>query len=222
MIIFAWCGRMSLMEPVLDLMRTAKRPRVSLGMIATVAALAFGVYQHGVSGILRLAPPRSATHSATSAPVAPDGTVLVAHAVDGDTIVLEGGETVRYLGIDTPETVDPRKPVQCFGPEASKANHSLVDGQRVRLVADVEDRDKYHRMLRHVYLQDGTFVNLELARQGLAAAYTYPPNVAHADEIRAAAREARVAQRGLWAKCRGVRLDRGEEEYQRLKRATVP
>lgn len=214
---------MSLMEPLQDAARTSKRLRVSLGSVLAIAVLGFTVYRHGITDILHPSAPAGRSSGAITVPtVAPDGTVLVAHAVDGDTIKLEGGETVRYLGIDTPETVDPRKPVACFGPEASHANHTLVDGKRVRLVADVEDRDKYHRMLRYVYLADGTFVNLALARDGFAAAYTYPPNVAHAEEIRAAAREARIAKRGLWGTCHGVRLDRGEAEYERLQHATKP
>ncbi|MDO8598614.1 MAG: thermonuclease family protein [bacterium] len=209
---------MSLMEPMLDDGPRMRRFRISLQTILVVVVLAFGVYQQGVGAMFRPQLTRvSRTGAITPAPVADDGTVLVAHAADGDTIVLEGGESVRYIGIDTPETVDPRRPVQCFGPEASKANKALVDGKRVRLVADVEDRDKYHRMLRYVYLQDGTFVNLELARQGFAPAYTYPPNVAHTEEFRVAAREAREAKRGLWAKCPGVRTDRGESAYRKLK-----
>ncbi|MBI4449971.1 thermonuclease family protein [Candidatus Uhrbacteria bacterium] len=210
---------MSFMEPMLDAVRGPKRFRVSLAMLVTAAMFAFGAYVHGVDGIFRAAPARSSAASAvTPVAVAPDGTVLVAKVVDGDTIVLEGGETVRYIGIDTPETVDPRRGVQCFGPEASKANKALVEGKRVRLVSDVEDRDKYHRLLRYVYLPDGTFVNLELARQGFAPAYTYPPNNAHVEEFRMAAREAREAKRGLWAGCRGVRTDRGEDAYRKLQR----
>jgi len=210
---------MSLMEPMVDDGKMRKRFRVSLEALVVIGALAFGLYQRGVSGMFHatpVSPPRAG--AIIPAPVAPDGTVLVVHAVDGDTIKLEGGETVRYLGIDTPETKDPRKPVQCFGPEAARANQALVEGKRVRLVPDVEDRDKYHRMLRYVYLADGTFVNLELVRQGFAPAYTYPPNVAHAEEFRAAAREARMAPRGLWATCHGVRTDRGESAYRSIVR----
>lgn len=211
---------MSFLEPLLDVIRAPKRFRVSLAMIVTAAMFAFGAYVHGVDGIFRGQATRPSPASGIiPAEVAPDGTVLVAKVVDGDTFQLEGGETVRYIGIDTPETVDPRRGVQCFGPEASKANKALVEGKRVRLVSDVEDRDKYHRMLRYVYLPDGTFVNLELARQGFAPAYTYPPNNAHTEEFRQAAREAREAKRGLWAGCRGVRTDRGEEAYRKLKQS---
>ncbi|MBI4433726.1 thermonuclease family protein [Candidatus Uhrbacteria bacterium] len=194
-----------------------RRFRISFAMALTIILFAVGLYERG----MRV--PRSAASARDTMPLAAaaDGTVLVVRAIDGDTMELEGGTMVRYLGIDTPETVDPRKLVECFGPEASRANHALVDGKRVRLVADVEDRDKYGRLLRYVYLTDGTFVNLQLARDGFAAAYTYPPNVAHAEEFHAAARAAREQRRGLWATCTGVRTDRGEEAYQRHVRAAA-
>ena len=89
--------------------------------------------------------------------------VKVTRVVDGDTIEIEGGEKVRYIGIDTPETVDPRKPVQCFGVEASKKNKEMVEGKMVRLEKDITDKDKYNRLLRYVWLDD-VFVNLELVK----------------------------------------------------------
>lgn len=128
----------------------------------------------------------------------PEASVRVLRVVDGDTFALANGERVRLIGIDTPESVDPRKPVQCFGKEAAAHMRTTVEGKSVRLVADIEDRDKYGRLLRYTYLSDGTFVNLALVRDGYARAYTYPPNVAHAKEFVAAEREAREAKRGLW------------------------
>lgn len=128
-------------------------------------------------------------------------TFLVARVIDGDTIELETGDKVRYIGVDTPETVHPKKPVQCFGKEASNRNKELVAGKRVRLVKDISETDHYGRLLRYVYLADGTFINLELARAGYARAATFPPDVKHAEEFVAAARTARLAQRGLWAVC---------------------
>lgn len=128
------------------------------------------------------------------------GKAMVERAVDGDTIELTTGDRVRYIGIDTPETVDPRKPVQCFGHEAAEQNRRLVEGKEVNLVADVEDKDKYNRLLRYVY-QGNTFVNLELVRLGYAYAYSYPPSVAHESDFRTAQEEARAAKRGLWAGC---------------------
>ena len=139
--------------------------------------------------------------TATPAVSAPAGFVLVAKVVDGDTIELTDGQKVRYLGIDTPETVHPTKPVQCFGKEASNRNKELVDGQYVRLIGDIEDTDRYGRLLRYVYKEDGTFVNLALVQDGFAYAYTYPPNVTHAKEFVAAQAQARTQRVGLWASC---------------------
>src|SRR6478735_2850607 len=132
----------------------------------------------------------------------------VTAVVDGDTIEVRVGghvEKVRLLGIDTPETKDPRKPVQCFGKEASAHTADLLPvGTEVVLVGDVEDRDRYDRVLAYVYRAgDGLFVNLELARGGYADLLTYPPNVAHTAELQAAVSEARREQRGLWQACGG-------------------
>lgn len=128
------------------------------------------------------------------------GGVLVTRVVDGDTIELESGERVRYIGVDTPETVDPRKVVQCFGKEASKKNAELVLNQRVRLEKDASDKDKYGRLLRYVYVGD-TFMNDYLVREGFAKASSYPPDVKFQDQFRSAEQEARQANRGLWSAC---------------------
>ncbi|MEK6881792.1 MAG: thermonuclease family protein, partial [Nanoarchaeota archaeon] len=108
----------------------------------------------------------------------------VSKVVDGDTIeVLVGDqkESIRFIGINTPETVDPRRPVECFGKEASNENKRLLEGKEVILEKDITERDKYQRLLRYVYLplSDGTllFVNDYLVRQGFASVYTYPPDV---------------------------------------------
>jgi len=127
---------------------------------------------------------------------------LVARVVDGDTIELEAGEKVRYIGVDAPESVHPKKPVQCFGKEASKFNKSLVLGKKVKLIKDISKTDKYGRLLRYVYLADGTFVNLELVTNGYAQAATFPPDVKYSEIFVAAARAAREAERGLWGACR--------------------
>jgi micrococcal nuclease len=126
------------------------------------------------------------------------GLFRVTQVVDGDTIKLENGETVRSIGIDTPETVDPRRPVGCFGKEASAKNKELVLGKEVRLVKDVSDTDKYDRLLRYVYVGD-VFVNEYLVREGFARASSYPPDVKYQELFRDAEREAREAKRGLWA-----------------------
>ena len=118
--------------------------------------------------------------------------------VDGDTIVLDGKERVRYIGIDTPETVHPRKPVQWMGKEASAANRLLVEGKRVQLEYDAQRTDKYGRTLAYVYI-DGVMVNELLVRAGYARVSPYPPNVKHVQRFQAAQREARSLKRGLWS-----------------------
>ncbi|MEI8096780.1 MAG: thermonuclease family protein [Candidatus Moraniibacteriota bacterium] len=127
-------------------------------------------------------------------------TFLVKKVVDGDTIELDNGEKVRYVGVNTPESVDPRRKVECFGKEASAYNKDLVEGKKVRLEKDISDRDKYGRLLRFVYLEDGTFVNELLVREGYAFVSTYPPDVSKQDIFRRAESDARNAQLGLWNK----------------------
>jgi micrococcal nuclease len=133
--------------------------------------------------------------------------LMVVRVVDGDTIVVHlrtGDETVRLVGIDTPETVKPDTPVQCFGPEASARTKALLPrGTEVRLERDVEARDRYGRLLAYVYRRaDGLFVNLSLAADGFARPLSIPPNVAYADRFGAAVAEARQTKRGLWGACR--------------------
>jgi micrococcal nuclease len=130
----------------------------------------------------------------------------VTKVTDGDTIHVHiggGDETVRLIGIDTPESVDPRSPVECFGIEASNHLKEILPlGTAVRLVRDVEARDRYERLLAYVYrVEDDLFVNLQMALDGYADLLTYPPNVAHVDDFTAAVREARESGRGLWAAC---------------------
>jgi micrococcal nuclease len=117
--------------------------------------------------------------------------------VDGDTIVLDGNEKVRLIGVDTPETKDPRKPVQRFGEEAYQFTKNLVEGKKVRLEYDQERIDKYSRTLAYVYLEDGTFVNAEIIKQGFGFAYTKYP-FKHMEEFREYEKEARLKLKGLW------------------------
>ncbi len=128
----------------------------------------------------------------------PPASGVVERVVDGDTFVLASGERVRLIGIDTPETVHPSRGVEPYGKQASDFSKSLLAGKRVRLVYDVQVRDRYGRLLAYVYLSDGTFVNAELVKRGFAQVSTYPPNVKHQDTFLALQREARSAQRGLW------------------------
>lgn len=125
--------------------------------------------------------------------------VRVERVVDGDTIVVAGGERVRYIGMDTPEMG--AKPRECFADQATAKNVELVGGQEVALRRDVSERDRYKRLLRYVYLLDGTFVNAALVQQGYATAATFPPDVKFSDYFVGLEREARSAGRGLWGVC---------------------
>jgi micrococcal nuclease len=127
----------------------------------------------------------------------------VVRAIDGDTIEvrLDGElEDVRYIGVDTPETVKPDTPVQCFGERASHFDHHLVTHRRVRLVFGVERRDIYGRLLAYVYL-GRRFVNAELVRRGLARTLTIPPNDRFAPLFARLQGRASQAGRGLWSAC---------------------
>jgi len=109
---------------------------------------------------------------------------------------------VRYIGIDTPESVKPNTPVQCFAKAASAFNERLVAGRRVTLVSDVEKRDRYGRLLAYVYRRpDGLFVNEELVQRGYARPLTIPPDVRFSARFTRLAGDARRAARGLWAAC---------------------
>ena len=127
----------------------------------------------------------------------------VTRAVDGDTIEarIDGrAEDVRYIGIDTPETVKPGAPVQCFGHRASDFDRHLVEHRRVRLVFGVERRDVYGRLLAYVYIGH-RFVNAELVRRGLARTLAIPPNTLHSALFRRLELRAARAGRGLWGAC---------------------
>lgn len=123
---------------------------------------------------------------------------------DGDTIEVDFGEgnvkTVRYIGIDTPETVDPRKGVQCFGIQASMKNKELVEGKTVQLERDISETDKYGRLLRYVYVGD-IFVNEALVSEGFAHASYYPPDIKYQELFEEMEAEARVNNKGLWGSC---------------------
>lgn len=131
----------------------------------------------------------------------------VVGVTDGDTIRAQLADgavgRVRLIGIDTPESVDPRRPVQCFGPEASQHTKELLDGKMVELELDIQQRDRFGRLLAYVWLGE-TNVNVQIAADGYAQALTIPPNVKYEEPIRNAVREAREAGRGLWGGCQGV------------------
>jgi len=129
-----------------------------------------------------------------------DENILVAKAIDGDTIELENGQKVRYIGIDTPETVDPRHSVQCYGREAANKNKELVEGKKVKLEKDVSETDRYGRLLRYVYVGK-IFVNEYLVREGFAKASSYPPNIKYQEKFQEAESSARTNKKGFWSSC---------------------
>lgn len=133
---------------------------------------------------------------------------IVIEVVDGDTVDLSidgHRQRVRLIGVDTPETKHPRKPVQCFGPEAAAFTESLLlRGSKVRLERDAEARDTYDRLLVYLYrASDNLFINLELVRQGFAHVLTIEPNIAYLNQFVGASHDAQLNNRGLWQACRG-------------------
>lgn len=126
----------------------------------------------------------------------------VEKVTDGDTlrVTVDGvSESVRLIGIDTPETVHPRREVEPYGPEASAFVRETLAGQRVALELDLVPRDRYGRLLAYVYLEDDRQLNLLVAQEGLATTLTIPPNVRDADLYRAAVAGARSVHKGMWA-----------------------
>ena len=160
--------------------------------------------------LVALALSRCGTDGGSSEPQGPVS-ARVTHVVDGDTIdvAMPDGdeETVRYIGIDTPETVKPDTPVQCGGPKAHAVNERLVGGRSVTLRFDAERRDVYGRLLAYVYLPAARpgghplFVNAELVRLGLARTLTIPPNDSFASLFARLAARAGALGRGLWGSC---------------------
>lgn len=125
--------------------------------------------------------------------------VKVKRVIDGDTILLQNGERVRYIGVNAPEVDHSPRGAEPLGREAKEANRRLVEGKWVRLEFDSERRDKYGRLLAYVFLDDGTFVNGWLVERGLAKAVSYPPNLKYQDLLKKLEREARKKQQGVWA-----------------------
>lgn len=144
--------------------------------------------------------------SAGLAPLGPTERAQVLRVVDGDTIEIDRGygpEPVRYIGVDTPETVHPTRPVEWMGKEASAMNRTLVEGREVLLERDISETDRYGRLLRYVWVEDPAsgellFVNRALVELGFAQVVTYPPDVRWVDTYLAVQAEARAAGRGLW------------------------
>lgn len=178
-------------------------------------------------------PDESPKITQTSTPSDDNTYYSVTDIVDGDTIKISmdgSEETLRLIGIDTPETVDPRKPVQCFGKEASNKAKELLSGQRVRIEADPtqDTRDKYGRLLAYVYRDDGLFFNKTMIEQGYAYEYTYDVPYKFQSEFKTAEQTAKTNQRGLWSSstCNGdpntgVQAEE-EQETEQTTQATPP
>ncbi len=168
-------------------------------LILVLLVLAAGAGGATASGVLE----GGGGGAADDAPSGAAGRVV--EVVDGDTIHVQLAgtrEKVRYIGVDTPETKHPTKGVECYGQKASDFNAALVAGEQVRLVRDVEERDRYGRLLAYVYrVRDGLFINAELARLGYAQPLSIPPDVRHADRFAELAGQAREQGRGLWSAC---------------------
>lgn len=174
------------------------KKRLILGLAAVIYALAI---QNGFLEKSTMSPRALEPGSQNMALVI--NATIVTKVIDGDTITIDNNgilEKVRLIGVDTPETVDPRKPVQCFGKEASAFTKSLLLNKEVRLESDRTqgDRDKYGRMLRYVFLKDGTLVNEKIVAEGYGHEYTYHTPYKYQAELKIAERSARELQKGLW------------------------
>ena len=189
-------------------------------IVAIGAGLGIAVVliQHGFSGSLQEAVHHVSPARSRYAVQAQYGIpVHVSRVIDGDTIELAGGEYLRYIGIDTPEEVDPRKPVQCFAAEAAERNKELVEDKDVVFYKDISERDRYGRLLGFVYLPDGTFVNKMLVNEGYAFSYPYAPDISMAREFRSAEESAHKLLLGLWAGCKTTLLPNGREQTNAVK-----
>ena len=168
-----------------------------------------------LAGLVTLAPACGVGDMRSEQEPAPPGTVRVVRPVDGDTIVVDidgQEEPVRFIGIDTPESVAQDRPVECYGPEAKERTAALLpEGTLVRLERDVEARDRYDRLLAYVIRdEDDVFINERLVEEGFAESIAYPPNTTRQGELDEAEAHARAEGRGLWAACGGTDVPLGD------------
>jgi micrococcal nuclease len=181
---------------------TKKQTKTLIGLlISLLAAL-----------LVRYGPASSSLVTQTASQSQP-GLYQVSKFVDGDTIDVKMSgvtESIRFIGVDTPETHDPRKAVQCFGQAAANFTKQLIGNQPIRLEADPlnTNRDRYNRLLRYVYLPDGTLVNGEIIKRGYGFAYTSFP-FSKLEQFRQYQVEAQQAQRGLWHSCQPTKNQYG-------------
>lgn len=180
--------------------------RIRLAIIATVVVvIAAGTFFDSPTKANPFSPANTKPEPPTSA-VPIDAVYTVTRVIDGDTIELQSGEDVRLIGVDTPETKHPTKPVGCFGPEASAwLTKQLPHGTQVMLVSDKSRTDHYGRRLAYVYLTQDRMLNAELILEGYGYAKAFAPDTAHADEFEQLQQQAKAARKGVWsAKCEGA------------------
>ncbi|HEX5429820.1 MAG TPA: thermonuclease family protein [Patescibacteria group bacterium] len=189
-------------------------------IIVGLALIVFAIYskQHAIPSPKEQVSGTSQIQLDKSIKTIPGQPIKIARVVDGDTIELINGERLRYIGIDTPEEVDPQKPgVQCYAREAAERNRELVEGHTITFQKDVSTYDKYGRWLGFVYLEDGTMVNEELVKGGFAFSYPYKPDIGKQDLFNADEAEAKAAKQGLWGVCTVTSLSTGREQTNWLQ-----
>lgn len=191
--------------------RAAARSAIAFALVGCTSAREPQIVTEATTSVANRMPLSTIAGPVRRGPL--EANAVVRRAIDGDTIdvvlLRDDGtpapreERIRLIGIDTPETKRPDTPIECFGKKASAAIAALLpESAPVRLERDVEERDRYGRLLAYVFrASDGLFVNHELVRTGFAASSPYPPNVTYADMFRDAAGNAQAAGVGLWGTC---------------------
>jgi micrococcal nuclease len=178
---------------------------VRLPLVLVLAALLTGCTVSSTVTVTSTESVRAPSHPAKGSPAPTRGSVAtVTRVVDGDTahVLFRGRDvTIRFIGVDTPETVAPGQPIECYGPEASHFTTKRLTGEKVRLEFDVERIDPYGRTLAYIWMPDGSLFNETLVRDGFATVATYPPDTRYVHRFEAAQRAAKAADRGLWAAC---------------------
>ena len=175
------------------------RPVRTLLAIPLVLLLACTTATVTVTGDRRAPVSPSSSGASNGNPLA-----TVTRVVDGDTahVLFRGRDvTVRFIGVDTPETVAPGQPIECYGPEASHFAKQQLTGQRIRLEFDVDRIDPFGRTLAYLWMHDGSLFNETLVRRGFATVATYPPDTRYVQRFEAAQRAAKATARGLWGVC---------------------
>ncbi len=183
-------------------------------LLIALILLTFSFISRNQNTIIVPFPTPQITLALIPTPTHKPGDVYVLRVIDGDTIVLNTGEKVRYIGVNTPEISDNKNKVECFAVDAYNANKSLVEGKIVRLEKDISNTDKYDRLLRYVYVADPSyvstpggqikelFVNDYLVKYGYAQVATYPPDVKFYKQLLNSQTEARSSLLGIWKTCK--------------------